>query len=647
MLCQTRSNNDQSWVGCRLKKRMSRFASPVEKYSQSHPKSKKEFLKPKSHNLPPPPPPPPLTDLENEETKSIASSISSRRSKSTNNGWINEKASLSVRPIDSGKTILLTKQLLNTLEEETVINDQPQSVLFPSRVYDKSEIIRRCRDDIVCIQSDWQRFAYQAIDEVQHLSLDIIQFREASEALSLQTSEKEAELAQKKVELDKLYSHLAILEKEASKRGLKWIRPPLIRSVVPTISPRNIALSIASEGANLGNSQPSDINWKLELSKLIDSTTSSRMRDDSSETKSEKNDSSHFQSVETNLPAASSQYSKPNTWEEYNDENNQRETANSSPTIRPLRPAPKAPVTRKSAFIDSEIHDFPASTPYHHEFLTIDDMKIPFDQWIEASIPADSRLNNRSTTPIKWKAEKLKLSALIPPPLPPPPPPPPMYRHVDVEKNCTNSSIEDEESEVSHSVSLRSEGSETSRDFGHLFGLGSQRHLSRTQVDLDDEEIDLIALSQNHQSHRFSSTEPQEPPESDEEEGQRFRYIPTEMSEEETDNHDRENFLDDEEEHQYSHHEYNEPDMPPSDPSVRDWYTGRKLSETKVTSSQTYTPNFDPSDTIDWENAKQNELDPYELYDEEEVMSSVCMVRDDLIGTVKGGTYRGKLQRRK
>lgn len=570
---------------------MSRFASPVKKHPQNlSQKSKKEFLTQKlskSHSLPPPPPPYPP---ENEETKSIASSISSRRSRSTNNGWISERSS-SIKPIDSSKTILLTKQFMTTLQEDTVIDDNPQTVLFPSRVYERSELIRQSRHEIVCIQSDWQRYAYQAMDEVQQLNLDIIQFREASAALSQQTYEKEAELTQKKSELEKLYAHLSILEKEALKRGIKWMRPPLIRSVVPTVSPRNIVLSLASAGANLGNSQPSDVNWKLELSQLIDATTSSRPVDDSFETKSDTHDST--QSGQLNAKT-DPPLSKTCNIKEFVNSDDFEVMKSLSPSNRPHRPAPRVPLSSES---------YDRYSPPSQEFLTIDDMKIPFDKWIPASTTTEGG-NSRSTTPIKWKAEKLKLSALIPPPLPPPPPPPPPY-YAD---HNLHSHEDEADSEIQDSVSHENaEEFEFIHDTNepHLHNQASVWHTY--DFNEDDEDIDLIEFSRNPPFHQFTSPEPLEPLDSDDEDGSnQYRYIPTQENETTNREEERED-----------------------DESVREWYSGEKISP------RTHIPNFNPSERIEWENAKQNEIDPGDLSDEEEVSASLHVII--FVGTFEQG----------
>jgi hypothetical protein len=640
---------------------MSRFASPLKKSKES--KSRKDFKSSFYSTLPPPPPPPPPSDPypgeELEETKSISTtaSASSRRSKS--NGILSEKM-LKPKPFDQDKTLLLTRQLISTLHEETARRDQPENVFFQSRVYERSEIIRQCRHEIVCVQEDWGRYASQAIEQVQQLNLDIIKFRETSEALARQSRDKEEELGQKKLELDKLYSHLLILEKEALGRGIKWMRPPLIRSNVPTVSPRNIALSIASTGANLGHSQPSDVNWKLELSELISSTTT-RPQDDSSETKSENN---------FHEPSQVRHHTPDHLLAEIDSQFHEQLNQNNSPELpqriplasyrpeqspKPHRQAPRAPLGRPGGLVDSEIKRLSPSPTHHdqrsdHEFLTIDNLQIPFDQWILASMPPEPSQQGdkaRSSTPIKWKAEKMKLSALIPPPPPPPPPPlpprPPVLHEEWEEED--HSSLGDGESHNSEEMddgveqdgSDRSQSDEDNLNFGEIFGLRSrmassqpsQRQAATAHHSEDEADDDLIELSRSHPFPKLSSRPPVEANFSDEEEEEEennFRFIATE-TESQTDDQVQEaarptprnqnlnvlqtrirmdSPLEPEEEEEDN-------DVPAKDPAVRDWYTGRKIPDDMTPSPSrglTHIPTFDPSDRLDWRDVRYNDLDP-------------------------------------
>ena len=249
---------------------MSRFASPHrQRYEPKprQPRKKPEYDWPSdqsqrsaSSDLPLPPPPPPETYSDSQSSIS-SSTLGTRRAKSP--AWFDNR---DPKPLLRGRSVLLANQLISTLNTDRGGPSSPTSVMFPSRHIGSSNVVRSAREDIASMKSEWSEQAAATIKHVQNLTAMTAHCRHQREMLNQQLVEKEFLAMTKTEELEDLYLHLEALEKIAEERHVKWVRPPLIRSNVRTISPRSTALSVASVGTSVGSK---DSNWRNALRQLI------------------------------------------------------------------------------------------------------------------------------------------------------------------------------------------------------------------------------------------------------------------------------------------------------------------------------------------------------------------------------------------
>lgn len=250
---------------------MSRFASPHRhryepKPRQSRKKNDSDWSSEtfSQHcglsELPLPPPPPDSYYSDSQSTMS-SSTNGTKRAKSPS--WFDQR---NPKPLLRGRSVLLANQLISALNVDREGPNSPSTVLFPSRNIESSSIVRGTREDISDMKAQWSTYAAETIKHVQSVSSMIAHCRQQREMLNQKLVETEFQALTKTQELEDLYNHLEALERVAEQRGVRWVRPPLIKSNAKMVSPRNIALSVESTAVNMGSQST---GWRVALRNLI------------------------------------------------------------------------------------------------------------------------------------------------------------------------------------------------------------------------------------------------------------------------------------------------------------------------------------------------------------------------------------------
>jgi len=338
---------------------MSRFASPVRKRLENKPLVKsnsrahdwddetKSTRSGSRRRVRPPPPPSEFSD--DRSTVSSTSGLTRRsRSRSPSVGWLRDRPP--PKPLMKGRAALLTNQLISNLNADKEESTSPESILFPSRHISTSDAVRSAREELSRLKAEWSTNATRTIDAVQDIYKDIAKVRRAREEANRQIVEKEFEVYSKREELDALYDHLAKLEKLALEKGVKWVRPPLVRPANMVVPARNLALSMASSGASVGTSNSS---WRLALRQLtLPPGSSKAMLDDDSVSENKTVDSHGAAIVMRDRISA---LLDPEDDEDTHANTLSEGTQTDVHQYTPRRVAPRAPIGRPGGLVDQEI----------------------------------------------------------------------------------------------------------------------------------------------------------------------------------------------------------------------------------------------------------------------------------------------------